>query len=380
MPQFVDSTWSKVIAWVRVTLGVVSLATVFLTVNPPAVQLAAGLFLVYSLLLLLRGVSPRGMFWLVPLLADCGCFMILANFGAVRIIGLIPTFLLYLFAEALVFHGAVEVAAIAVGVSLFCAVSPNHMLRAVEPAAMVGGALAWAFALERRRQTAETESVRRDAETARTEADKAGEQERLRIASDFHDGPLQSFISMQMRLEIIRKLLARDAAQGMEDLEQLQILARTQVRDLRAFLNSMRPVAVDGAGLVAAARRAAEAFQKESGIPVVFQGSNKPVGLPQETALEVLQMLREALRNAQKHAGATRVAVAVEKGAGSLEVSVDDNGHGFDFSGAYSLEELELLRLGPESLKRRARSLNADMILESHPGRGAGLKIRVPLP
>jgi signal transduction histidine kinase len=69
----------------------------------------------------------------------------------------------------------------------------------------------------------------------------------------------------------------------------------------------------------------------------------------------------------------------MEKTPHGLEISVDDNGRGFNFSGAYSLEELELLRLGPASLKRRARSLNADMTLESRPGRGAGLKVRIPL-
>src|ERR1039458_8608806 len=44
------------------------------------------------------------------------------------------------------------------------------------------------------------------------------ERERQRIASDFHDGPLQSFISLQMRLEILRKLLERDFGTGMDDL------------------------------------------------------------------------------------------------------------------------------------------------------------------
>ena len=51
---------------------------------------------------------------------------------------------------------------------------------------------------------------------------------------------------------------------------------------------------------------------------------------------------------------------------------------GFNFAGSYSLEELELLHLGPESLKRRVRSLNADLLLESRPGRGASLKVRIP--
>ena len=72
-------------------------------------------------------------------------------------------------------------------------------------------------------------------------------------------------------------------------------------------------------------------------------------------------MLRESLHNVQKHAGATRVAVSLEKTDKGLEISVDDNGHGFHFAGNYTLEELELLRLGPASLKRRARSLNADL-------------------
>ena len=128
-------------------------------------------------------------------------------------------------------------------------------------------------------------------------------------------------------------------------------------------------------------RRAAwrRAFKKESGIPVTFMGTNAPVGLPQETTTEALQMLREALHNVQKHAGATRVAVSLERHEKGLEISIDDNGHGFPFAGSYSLEELELLRLGPASLKRRARSLNAELALESRPGRGAGLKVRIPL-
>src|ERR1019366_8314307 len=171
-------------------------------------------------------------------------------------------------------------------------------------------------------------------------------------------------------LEILRKLMDRDMNAGLADLKQLQALAQTQVRDLRTFLHSMRPVDVDGANLVATARRAAESFQKESGIPVTFLGTNSPVGLPAEMTLEVLQMVREALHNVQKHAGATRVAVAMEKTDRGLEISVDDNGHGFGFAGSYSLEELELLRLGPASLKRRARAVNAGLVLGSAPGAG----------
>jgi signal transduction histidine kinase len=165
----------------------------------------------------------------------------------------------------------------------------------------------------------------------------------------------------------------------MEDLKELQTLAVSQVRDLRVFLHAMRPMDVDGANLVATARRIAESFQKESGIPLTFIGSSAPFGLPQEMTADVLQMIREALHNVQKHAAASRVAVTLERTERGLEIAVEDNGHGFNFAGTYSLEELELLRLGPASLKRRARSLNAEMQLESRPGRGTGLRFRIPL-
>jgi signal transduction histidine kinase len=250
---------------------------------------------------------------------------------------------------------------------------------ALERSVITAGSMACAFAVNKRRQSTEIERLRERLADAVKGAERAGEAERLRIASDFHDGPLQSFISLQMRLEILRKVMDRDLDAGMSDLKQLQVLAQTQVRDLRAFLHSMRPADVDGANLIATARRVAESFQKDSGLPVTFLGTTSPVGLPQEATQEVLQMLREALHNVQKHAGATRVAVALERTDRGLEVSIDDNGHGFNFAGSYSLEELELLRLGPESLKRRARSLSADLLLESRPGRGTGLKFRIPL-
>src|SRR6185295_8088295 len=68
----------------------------------------------------------------------------------------------------------------------------------------------------------------------RSQSEGAREAERQRIAADFHDGPLQSFISFQMRLEIISKLMKRDAEAAAAELRQLQDLCRGQVTDLRS--------------------------------------------------------------------------------------------------------------------------------------------------
>jgi len=378
-PKF---AWARYIVSARVLFAVAGLAAFYRR----APEGGAALFTVLALYVLcasalaIRGTKQGGMLGMLALVVDTIYFMVLASYGPERLLWLISLYFLYLLTEALACYGPWEVVGVALVGAVICAALPNPALRAAERVVVVAGALASGFAVNKRRQTVRIATLQGALEEARAGAARASELERDRIASDFHDGPLQSFISLQMRLEILRKLLERDFSAGMEDLKQLQSLAQSQVHDLRAFLHSMRPADVDGADMVAAARRTAETFQKESGIPVAFLGAAAPVALPREMTTEVLQMLREALHNAQKHAGATRVAVAMEKAGGGLEISVDDNGHGFAFSGVYSLEELELLRLGPASLKRRARSLNADMTLDSRPGRGVGIRFRVPLP
>jgi signal transduction histidine kinase len=212
----------------------------------------------------------------------------------------------------------------------------------------------------------------------RSQAQGAREAERQRIAHDFHDGPLQSFISFQMRLEIIKKLLARDVEAASEELHQLQDLCRSQVGELRGFVRSMRPTD-EGVSLSASLSRMVEQFQRETGISSTFSAGDFHDPAETEVSLELLQIVRETLNNIHKHSGASRLAISIGKREQRLEISAEDNGGGFPFSGSFNLEELELLRLGPVSIKRRVRMLGGEMQIESKPGKGASLQIRIPV-
>ncbi len=376
------ASWLRYIAWGRVAIAAIALALSFVfppAESPAVVRILFGVFLLYTVLVAARFKGMKGLLGLLSLGGDVLFFLVLGTLGAGQLVWIASVFFLYLLTEALVFYTSLEMVVIAGICAVFGGILPSESLRRLEPTVLVAGTLACGFAVSQQRQKRALDGVSDRITAAEKSAEKAREEERIRIAADFHDGPLQSFISLQMRLEILRKLIERDSHAGMEELKELQKLAATQVRDLRTFLHSMRPVDVDGGNFVAVTRRVAETFQKESGISVTFIGTNSPVGLPQDTALEVLQMVRESLTNVQKHSAATRVALSLEKSDKGLEISIDDNGHGFPFAGSYSLEELELLRLGPASLKRRARALNAELLLESRPGRGASLKYRVPL-
>lgn len=265
----------------------------------------------------------------------------------------------------------------AIAVVCLTAAAADPGTRPLLQAMIFASLLASIWVLDRRRLDSRLGRASRQSVLYRFEAQHSREDERQRISADFHDGPLQSFIGLQMRLEIVKKMLARDARMAAEELRQLQDLCKSQVGELRAFLRSMRPADVDGASLGASLSRMVGQFQKDTGISTSFLSTACLDPADPEISLEVLQIVREALNNVQKHARASRVAVALNRNGDYLEISVDDNGSGFPFSGSYTLEELELLRLGPLSIRRRVRALRGELNVDSRPGQGAGLKVRV---
>lgn len=284
----------------------------------------------------------------------------------------------YLLASAVLLHDvlrAVGVAAVIVLLTFLFA--PRGEMPLVWVALAAGG-VSVALSIEKRYLNRRLSHTLRHNVVIRSQAQGAREAERQRIAADFHDGPLQSFISFQMRLEIVKKLLARDVEAASEELRQLQELCKTQVSELRSFVRSMRP-AEDGVSLPASLSRMLDQFQRETGIAATFSSGEIHDPAETEVSLELLQIVRETLNNIHKHSGATRMALSVGMFDHKVEIKAEDNGSGFPFSGNFNLEELELLRLGPMSIKRRVRMLGGEMQLESRPGQGASLQIRIPV-
>ncbi len=253
---------------------------------------------------------------------------------------------------------------------------PNY--ERLQPSILLLGMMGCVLALQKTSLLERLSNSSRQAVHYRSESQRAREAERERIAADFHDGPLQSFISFQMRLEIVRKMLQRDVESGREELELLQSICAKQVTEMRSFIRGMRPVEVDGLGLATALRQVVAGFQSDSRIPTTFQAGFDASHDDLEPSIELIQVLREALHNVQKHSGASRVAVRLSREQAGILLEIEDDGCGFPFAGAFSLEELEMLRTGPESIKRRVRSLNGDLLLDSRPGSGAALRLRVP--
>lgn len=373
--------WRRLRSVLRAVFGLACLYAQILDPHggAPAVSVAAGAYVAYALIALLWQKFNEIQCSLPSLFAETAFFVAFAAYGSDRTGWLGSALFVYLIIFAVLHHAFGDVWIVTGACLAFFVMVRAPEAKGLRQVVAAAGGVGCFLAFEKRKLIGRlVESAKRE-QTLRAEADHIRDQERQRIAGDFHDGPLQSFISMQVRLDILGTLLKRDPVAGMADLRELQQLARSQVSEVRSFLRSMKPVEVDGSDLVTSIRRITEYFQKDTGISARFTTTATEVRIAPETGQELLQIVRESLHNVQKHAKATRVVVALEHPGKAVEISVDDDGAGFPFSGSFTLDELDLLRLGPQSIKRRVRSLGGDLEIESRPGHGAGLKFKIPV-
>src|ERR1700674_3407644 len=205
------------------------------------------------------------------------------------------------------------------------------------------------------------------------------EGERSRISREIHDGILQTLLSVDIQLDVLRRKVPVDPDQAVGELSSLQQTARNETDELRRMVTDMRPLRVQSAGLVDLMRGFAERFRNESALALDLLIDAAELQIPDRICRDLFQIYRESLHNGKKHAHASHVVVKLWQNEGEVVLVVDDNGEGFSFAGRFTGDELDRLRLGPISIKERTRSVGGVLTVESTPGHGARLTIEVPL-
>jgi two-component system, NarL family, sensor histidine kinase DegS len=208
---------------------------------------------------------------------------------------------------------------------------------------------------------------------------RAIEAERSRISRDLHDGILQTLLSFEIQLDVLRRAVAASPDQVAASLTVLQQTVKNESAELRRMVTDMRPVRVQSADLVDLMIGFAERYRNESNLALDLLIDSVEVQAPDRVCREVFQIYREALNNIKKHAKASHVVVKLSQDDRSLVLVVDDNGEGFSFAGRFTGDELDRLRLGPISIKERTRTVGGVLTVESNPGHGARLTIEIPL-
>jgi len=121
-----------------------------------------------------------------------------------------------------------------------------------------------------------------------------------------------------------------------------------------------------------------ERFRRETGVSAQFVSELERIDLPQKVCRELARIVQESLVNVRKHSGARNVLVRLARRSDNLQLTVEDDGRGFQFSGKLSGAELETMGKGPAVIKERVRLLAGELTIESTPGQGARLEVRIP--
>lgn len=208
--------------------------------------------------------------------------------------------------------------------------------------------------------------------------ERAGALERGRFARELHDGAIQSLIAVEMQLDVLRRQSGTQAPVVNAELGRIQKLLREEVLKLRELMQTMKSFEVNADRLLGYISDTVERFRRETGIAAEFVCELERVDLAQKACRELARIVQESLVNVRKHSGAHHVLVRLAQRAGHLQLTVEDDGKGFSFSGRLSDAELETTGKGPAVIRERVRLLAGELAIESTPGHGARLEVRIP--
>lgn len=199
----------------------------------------------------------------------------------------------------------------------------------------------------------------------------AAETERRRVAEAIHDDPLQLLVSATVHLQ----LAERSVENGSDGARSLALAGRAihdASESLRRLVLDLAPAEVD-ASLLDGLAMIITPMLEDRDLGWELRASADPDLRPHQQSA-VLRIVREAVSNVVKHAGATTISVTVDVEDGALQVGVTDDGAGMP-----AQLPVRPGHLGLASMKERARTLGGSLGLVSTPGSGTAVTVRIPL-
>ena len=208
---------------------------------------------------------------------------------------------------------------------------------------------------------------------------QAQEDERKRIAMELHDDICQRLTAMRLNLTVLQD----DVQSRKKLLEKRWQAIKKEIdnvaTEVRRISSNLRPSALDHFGLVTALRLICSEMERVHGLRTEFQtsASLKQHYNPQ-TEIAVFRIAQEALTNCVKHSGVKSAEIRLEQNGKILEFSVSDQGKGFDESDYIRMMEGEK-HMGLMNMRERARLLGGGCRIQSSPGGGTNIFVRIPI-
>jgi signal transduction histidine kinase len=205
-------------------------------------------------------------------------------------------------------------------------------------------------------------------------ASTAREQEKSRIARELHDELGQALTALKIDVAWLRENGGKPSEERLVKLASMQRLLDSTVAAARRISSDLRPLMLDDLGLVAASEWLVQNFTQRTGIPCELVMGEGDLDLADPQATTIFRTLQETLTNAAKHAQASQVEATLERIQGQVVLTVADNGVGFEPG---SQKPGSFGHLG---LRERAYHLGGQLTIDSAPGKGTRVELRIPAP
>jgi signal transduction histidine kinase len=210
---------------------------------------------------------------------------------------------------------------------------------------------------------------------------QAQEVVRRQVARNLHDGTIQFLSAISMGIDHLEHRLELKPEAARRELEVLRDLARQATKQARLALFELRPVILETQGLAAALDTYVQQLEGSEDLSIHLELEPALPNLTNSVASTVFAIIQEAVTNAKKHAAPRDVWLRLSQSEDWLEVTVEDNGSGFDTE---TVEEAydHQCSLGLLSMRERAELIDGQLTIESRespPRTGTRVILRLPV-
>ena len=198
--------------------------------------------------------------------------------------------------------------------------------------------------------------------------------ERNRIAREIHDNLAQDILGISVQLELVARLMPAAAETAKGHLDRARMLVRNSMAEARRYVWDLRSQELQKKDLPAALRDTTKRLTAASKIETVVEVAGPLRPLPVEVETNLLRIGQEAINNAVKHARANRIEVGLNFDTRKVQLSIRDDGRGFD-----PREQIADGHFGLLGMRERAEQIGGVLSIDSAPERGTQIAVDVPL-
>lgn len=204
---------------------------------------------------------------------------------------------------------------------------------------------------------------------------EAQEEERKRISREVHDGPAQMLANVLLRTDLItRSYDEKGVERAIQELRDLKGMVRDTLHEVRRIIYDLRPMALDDLGIVPTLKKYLNSVQDyNEGTYIEFSSRGEDRRMPMNYETAIFRLVQESVNNAIKHGSAKEIRVNFEWLKENVNISIKDNGTGFDMG----LKKQN--SFGIVGMKERIDLLDGTMDIQSEIGQGTRIMFIIPI-